>query len=63
MRKEILHGVVIVEQLEDLLDVLTRILLAHLAGHHLEELDGASAIDVGDHTDGLYGTYRWSPKC
>jgi hypothetical protein len=54
LRKEILHGVVIVEQLEDLLDVLTRILLAHLAGHHLEELGElngavAIAIDVGKH--------------
>merc|ERR1711896_89923 len=49
-----LVGGVVVEELEDLLDVLTRILLAHLAGHHLEEFtefDGAIAVvvDVRDH--------------
>merc|ERR1711868_180837 len=49
-----LVGVVIIEELEDLLDVLTGVLLAHLAGHHLEELgelDGAVAVvvNVGDH--------------
>jgi HAMP domain-containing protein len=47
-------GVVVIEQLEDLLDVLAGILLAHLAGHHLEELGElngavAIAIDVGEH--------------
>merc|ERR1719198_1896340 len=49
-----LVGVVVIEQLEDLLDVLAGVLLAHLASHHLEELaelDGAVAVvvDVGDH--------------
>merc|ERR1712054_368798 len=49
-----LVGVVIIEELEDLLDVLAGVLLAHLAGHHLEELgelDGAVTVvvDVGDH--------------
>merc|ERR1719311_504185 len=49
-----LVSAVVVEQLEDLLDVLTGVLLAHLASHHLEELaelDGAVAVvvDVGDH--------------
>merc|ERR1712054_50953 len=46
-----LVGVVIIEELEDLLDVLTGVLLAHLAGHHLEELgelDGAVAVVVND---------------
>merc|ERR1712195_468691 len=47
-------GVVVIEQLEDLLDVLAGILLTHPAGHHGEELgevDGAVAVtvDVGDH--------------
>merc|ERR1719198_2850463 len=39
-----LVGVVVIEELEHLLDVLAGVLLAHLAGHHLEELgelDGA----------------------
>merc|ERR1719407_327857 len=49
-----LVGVVVVEELEHLLDILAGVLLAHLGGHHLEELaelDGAIAvvIDVGDH--------------
>merc|ERR1711988_694711 len=49
-----LVGVVVVEKLEDLLDVLASVLLAHLAGHHLQEfaeLDGVVAVvvDVGDH--------------
>jgi len=49
-----LVGVVIVEQLEHLLDVLAGVLLAHLGGHHakeLGELDGAVSvvIDVLDH--------------
>jgi len=49
-----LVGVVVVEQLEDLLDVLAGVLLAHLAGHHLEELaelDGpvTVVVDVSDH--------------
>merc|ERR1712195_97993 len=49
-----LVGVVIVEQLEHLLDVLTGVLLAHLGGHHVQELvelDGAVpvVVDVADH--------------
>merc|ERR1712196_396440 len=49
-----LVGVVIVEELEHLLDILTGVLLTHLASHHGEELsklDGAVAVvvDVGDH--------------
>merc|ERR1711896_49328 len=49
-----LVGVVVIEELEDLLDVLTGILLAHLASHHLEEpgdLVGSVAVvvDVHDH--------------
>merc|ERR1719311_961984 len=49
-----LVGVVIIEELEDLLDLLTGVLLAHLASHHLEELaelNGAVAVvvDVSDH--------------
>merc|ERR1711907_326750 len=49
-----LVGVVVIEELEHLLDVLAGILLAHLASHHREELgelDGAVAVvvDVGDH--------------
>merc|ERR1712147_391294 len=49
-----LVGVVVVEQLEHLLDVLTSVLLAHLGGHHVEELselDGAVSVvvDVSDH--------------
>merc|ERR1711912_121754 len=49
-----LAGVVIVEELEDLLDVLAGVLLTHLASHHLEELgelDRAVAVvvNVGDH--------------
>merc|ERR1711883_37345 len=49
-----LVGVVVIEELEYLLDVLAGVLLTHLTGHHLEEfseLDGAVAIivDVGDH--------------
>merc|ERR1712147_293275 len=44
-----LVGVVVVEELEHLLDVLAGVLLAHLASHHLEELaelDGAVAIAI-----------------
>merc|ERR1719327_1792122 len=49
-----LVGVVVIEELEHLLDILARVLLAHLAGHHaedLDELDGAVTVvvDVGDH--------------
>merc|ERR1712178_143214 len=49
-----LVGVVIIEELEPLLDILTGVLLAHLASHHgkeLSELDGAVAavVDIGDH--------------
>merc|ERR1711881_291563 len=49
-----LVGVVIVEQLEHLLDVLAGVLFAHLTSHHLEELgelDGAVAVvvNIGDH--------------
>merc|ERR1712057_21973 len=49
-----LVGVVVIEELEYLLDVLAGVLLTHLSCHHLEEfgeLDGAIAIaiDVGDH--------------
>merc|ERR1712138_104651 len=46
-----LVGVVVVEELEHLLDVLAGVLLAHLGGHHLEELgelNGAVAV-VGNH--------------
>ena len=39
-------GVVIAEQLEDLLDVLTRILLAHLAGHHPSRLTWTNMFSV-----------------
>merc|ERR1712096_408671 len=34
-----LVGVVVIEELEHLLDILAGVLLAHLAGHHAEELD------------------------
>merc|ERR1712216_710685 len=49
-----LVGVVVVEELEHLLDILAGVLLAHLAGHHakeLNEIDGAVAVvvDIGDH--------------
>merc|ERR1711935_240491 len=49
-----LVGVVVIEELEPLLDVLAGVLLAHLGGHHakeLGELDGAVAVvvDIGDH--------------
>merc|ERR1711987_22619 len=49
-----LAGVVVIEQLEHLLDVLTGVLLTHLAGHHLQELlefdrTVAVVVDVGDH--------------
>merc|ERR1711883_38488 len=49
-----LVGVVVIEELEHLLDILAGVLLAHLAGHHaeeLDELDGAVTVvvDVGDH--------------
>merc|ERR1719247_2858317 len=49
-----LVGVVVIEELEHLLDVLAGVLLAHLASHHLEELAElnlarAVGIDVGDH--------------
>ena len=36
-RGELAEGDPTLGQLEDLLDVLTRILLAHLAGHHLKK--------------------------
>merc|ERR1712178_489699 len=49
-----LVGVVVIEELEHLLDVLAGVLLAHLSCHHHEELgelDGAIAVvvNVGDH--------------
>merc|ERR1712176_712658 len=49
-----LVGVVVVEELEHLLDVLAGVLLTHLSSHHHEELcefDGAIAVvvNVSDH--------------